>query len=152
MARQYYKDSTTGQMKPLGVKVEDTLPVGFEGDIPDGTPIPEGWVEVDKYTQLGVSNNANITITLSNDKLSNYKYIFVQSGYGGNLSSQIIPISIFSLSTTINYRQYVKTYNSYGFTSVRYIDDTHFNINGAVTEMPSSGTGTDTLTRVYGIR
>lgn len=46
MARQYYKDSTTGQMKPIVVKVEDTLPTGFEGDIPDGTPIPEGWEEV----------------------------------------------------------------------------------------------------------
>lgn len=48
MARQYYKDSTTGQMKPIGVKVEDTLPVGFEGEIADGTPIPEGWVEVEE--------------------------------------------------------------------------------------------------------
>ena len=46
MARQYYKDSTTGQMKPLGVKVEDTLPVGTEVDY-DGQDIPEGWVEID---------------------------------------------------------------------------------------------------------
>ena len=45
MARQYYKDSTTGQMKPLGVKVEDTLPVGTEVDY-DGQDIPEGWEEV----------------------------------------------------------------------------------------------------------
>ena len=41
-----YKDSTTGQMKPLGVKVEDTLPVGTEVDY-DGQDIPEGWVEID---------------------------------------------------------------------------------------------------------
>lgn len=46
MARQYYKDSTTGQMKPIGVKVEDTLPVGTEVDY-DGSTIPEGWEEVD---------------------------------------------------------------------------------------------------------
>ena len=46
MARQYYKDSTTGQMKPLGVKVEDTLPIGTEVDY-DGQDIPEGWEEVD---------------------------------------------------------------------------------------------------------
>lgn len=46
MARQYYKDSTTGQMKPIGVKVEDTLPVGTEVDY-DGQDIPEGWEEVD---------------------------------------------------------------------------------------------------------
>jgi hypothetical protein len=62
MARQYYKDSTTGQMKPIGVKVEDTLPVGFEGEIADGTPIPEGWVQVDEIygiVESGSNTNGN---------------------------------------------------------------------------------------------
>ena len=45
MARQYYKDSTTGQMKPLGVKVEDTLPVGTIVEY-NGQNIPEGWVDI----------------------------------------------------------------------------------------------------------
>ena len=54
MARQYYKDSTTGQMKPLGVKVEDTLPVGTEVDY-DGQDIPEGWVEVDDPNEYSTS-------------------------------------------------------------------------------------------------
>lgn len=45
MARQYYKDSTTGQMKPLGVKVEDTLPVGTIVEY-NGQDIPEGWVDI----------------------------------------------------------------------------------------------------------
>ena len=54
MARQYYKDSTTGQMKPLGVKVEDTLPVGTEVDY-DGQDIPEGWEEVDDPNEYSTS-------------------------------------------------------------------------------------------------
>lgn len=74
MARQYYKDSTTGQMKPLGVKVEDTLPVGTEVDY-DGTDIPEGWVEVDdewhtltegcNYRKIGDVVNIQCWIELS---------------------------------------------------------------------------------------
>jgi hypothetical protein len=46
MPRWYSKDNQTGNMIPLGVKVEDTLPVGTEIDY-DGQDIPEGWVEVD---------------------------------------------------------------------------------------------------------
>ena len=45
MARLEYKDSTTGNMKTLGVKVEDTLPIGTEVDY-NGSTIPEGWIEV----------------------------------------------------------------------------------------------------------
>lgn len=45
MARQYYKDTTTGQMKPLGVKVEDTLPVDTIVEY-NGQNIPEGWVDI----------------------------------------------------------------------------------------------------------
>lgn len=60
MARQYYKDSTTGQMKPLGVKVEDTLPVDTIVDY-DGQDIPEGWVEipskVDYISDLIITDN-----------------------------------------------------------------------------------------------
>ena len=62
MARQYYKDSTTGQMKPLGVKVEDTLPVGTEVDY-DGTDIPEGWVEVTDDYIISNYNIAGQSIT-----------------------------------------------------------------------------------------
>ena len=47
MARDYYRDPVSGNLIAKAVKVEDTLPIGFEGEIPDGTPIPEGWVEVD---------------------------------------------------------------------------------------------------------
>ena len=54
MARQYYKDSTTGQMKPLGVKVEDTLPVGTEVDY-DGQDIPEGWIEIDNPNEYSTT-------------------------------------------------------------------------------------------------
>lgn len=82
MARQYYKDSTTGQMKPIGVKVEDTLPVGTEVDY-DGIDIPEGWEKIsDVYETAedilwtGDATGGNTEITLSKDIESERTYRF----------------------------------------------------------------------------
>ena len=58
MARQYYKDSTTGNMIPLGVKVEDTLPVGTEVDY-NGSTIPEGWEEVPQKITVSLNDASN---------------------------------------------------------------------------------------------
>ena len=99
MARQYYKDSTTGQMKPLGVKVEDTLPVGTEVDY-DGQDIPEGWEEVDDTVLLAEldNNTTNTTQQFNNIDFSSYKYVqlemfYVQGTNNKCISSKMMPVS-----------------------------------------------------------
>lgn len=102
---------------------------------------------------LGTANNTDTTITLSDDKLSNYKFIAVSSGYFSNKSTTLIPVILFKILDGFNVcRQYVKTYNGYGWTSVQYINDTSFKIYGAVKEMANGSVGTDTITQVYGIK
>lgn len=80
MARQYYKDSTTGQMKPIGVKVEDTLPVDTIIDYA-GTDIPEGWEKVDNEVVLYQGQGNTNTLTL-NDAIENYTEIQVKYNLG----------------------------------------------------------------------
>lgn len=41
-----YNDN--GTIKQITVKAGDTLPVGTEVDVPDGTTIPAGWEEIDE--------------------------------------------------------------------------------------------------------
>lgn len=100
---------------------------------------------------LGSVNNEDKTITLSNNNLSNYKFLVVRSGYGNYKSMTTIPVALFKTLITSEKQccQYVKTYNGYGITSISYVDDTSFKINGAV---ETSSTGTDTTTYVYGVK
>ena len=96
--------------------------------------------------KLADVSNQEITITLVDDSLTNYKYILSVSGYGYHRSCTMLPMSIFR-SLNSNFKQlnqYVKTYNSNAYTSVSYISDTQFKIYGAV--------GTDTTTQVWGIK
>lgn len=98
------------------------------------------------YKKLADISNQEITITLTNDNLTNYKYILSVSGYGYQRSCTILPMALFR-SYSSNFKQlnqYVQTYNSTAFTSISYISDTQFKIYGAV--------GTDTTTQVYGIK
>lgn len=107
MARQYYKDSTTGQMKPIGVKVEDTLPVGTEVDY-DGSTIPEGWEEVDDPNEYSTSEKVigthlgkplyRKTITYTgalavgnNQILSDSTIKYFVNAYGGSNYGNIVP-------------------------------------------------------------
>lgn len=63
----------------------------------------------------------------------------------------MIPVALFKASGTSEKQccQYVKTYNGYGLTSISYVDDTSFKINGAV---ETTSTATDTFTYVYGVK
>lgn len=96
--------------------------------------------------ELGSTDNEEKTIILNNDSLSNYKFICVVSGYGYYKCSTTIPVTLFkNFNNSYNQcMQYVKTYNSNAYTSINYIDDTSFKINGQV--------GTDVITTVYGIK
>ena len=107
--------------------------------------------EVETYKLLGSANNEDKTITLSNDKLSNYKFLVVRSGYVSYKSMTIIPVALFKALGTSEKQccQYVKTYNGYGITSISYVDDTSFKINGAVI---TDSNPTDTTTFVYGVK
>ena len=100
---------------------------------------------------FGAANNSNETITLVDEKISDYKFITVLSGYGDNVSCTTIPVIAFIGSYGTVCRQHVKTYNGYGYTSIKYIDDTSFIIRGAVEENTGT-TGQDTTTLVYGIK
>ena len=100
---------------------------------------------------FGAANNSNETITLVDEKISDYKFITVLSGYGDTVSCTTIPVIAFIGIKGNVCRQYVKTYNGYGFTSIRYIDDTSLIIRGAVEENTGT-TGQDTTTLVYGIK
>lgn len=107
---------------------------------------------LETYKLLGSVNNEDKTITLSDDKLSNYKFLVVRSGYGKSYKSiTMIPVALFKASGTSEKQccQYVKTYNGYGITSISYVDDTSFKINGAV---ETTSTATDTITYVYGVK
>lgn len=104
---------------------------------------------------LGGANNETHIVNLTDDKLSNYDFLLVSSGYTQkNVSNTIIATKLFELLPNRNCcRQYVKTYNGYGFTSISYISDTSFQINGEVIEKsPSDSIGQDTTTFVYGLR
>lgn len=107
--------------------------------------------EVETYKLLGSVNNEDKTITLSNDKLSNYKFLIVSSGYGLYRSIAIAPVTFLEYlgSSGKLCNQYVKTYNGYGITSISYVDDTSFKINGAVI---TDSNPTDTTTFVYGVK
>lgn len=102
--------------------------------------------KLDNYVDLGYANNEQKTITLNNDSLSNYKFLCVVSGYGYYKCSTTIPVALFkNFSDSYNQcMQYVKTYNSNGYTSINYISDTSFKINSQI--------GTDVITTVYGIK
>ena len=144
------KYNDNGTYKDIYVKTFDTLPIGAELDY-DGERVPSGYVQVEAYKILGTTTNSNETITLTNDKLSNYKFICVTAGYYPNETIITIPISVFSFSTSRKYRLHVKTYDSYGYVNVQYVNDTQFLINGAVEELPTGRVGTDVETRVFGI-
>lgn len=107
--------------------------------------------EVETYKLLGSASNEDKTITLSNDKLSNYKFLIVSSGYGLYRSITMTPVTFLKYlgSSGKLCNQYVKTYNGYGFTSISYVDDTSFKINGAVI---TNSNPTDTTTFVYGMK
>lgn len=112
-----YKDPQTGNLRPYGTKVEDTLPVGTEVDY-DGNDVPEGWEEVDnpnnystEETKIGtylgkplyrkviettapstVDTNANIyTFTENIENVVNiYGYLYYQSAsYKGSINCYI---------------------------------------------------------------
>lgn len=105
----------------------------------------------ENYKLLGSSNNTDITITLRDSKLSDYKFLVVDSGYADYRSITTIPVCVFKsfASNKRQCNQYVKTYNGFGMTSISYINDTSLKINGAVI---TESTGTDTVTYVYGIK
>ena len=102
--------------------------------------------DLNNFVILGETDNQEKTITLNNDSLSNYKFICVVSGYGYYKCSTTIPVALFkNFNNSYNQcMQYVKTYNSNAYTSINYINDTSFKINGNV--------GTDVITSVYGIK
>lgn len=109
--------------------------------------IQKGYEQLNQnYKQLAIVNNQDFQVNLTNDKLSNYKFLAVVSGYGNNKSTVTIPVCIFKsfASSVKQCRQIVATYNSTGYTAISYINDTSFMIYGAV--------GTDTVTAVYGVK
>lgn len=109
--------------------------------------IQKGYEQLNQnYKQLAIVNNQDFQVNLTNDKLSNYKFLAVVSGYGNNKSTVTIPVCIFKsfVSSVKQCRQIVATYNSTGYTAISYINDTSFMIYGAC--------GTDTVTAVYGIK
>lgn len=95
---------------------------------------------------LGTASNEQKTITLTNKKISDYKFLIVSSGYGYAKSVTTIPVALFSTMGTSyqQCRQYVKTYNGNDFTYIKYSSDTSFIIYSSV--------GTDVVTTVYGIK
>ena len=143
--------NSNGELKEIVLQANDSIPangvIDFDGDV-----VPEGYEKVEKICKcLGVVNNEDKVINLNNDKLSNYDFLVVSSGYGLNKSITTIPavLLMFLGSSGKLCTQYVKTYNGYGTTSISYIDDTSFKINGAVV---TTSNPTDTSTSVYGIK
>lgn len=97
-------------------------------------------------TRLGVVSNATQVFNLTDDALSNYKFLLLESGYGYNKAITLFPTAFIN-NTTAQFNQmmtYVKTYNSADFVSVNFISDTSFRINGSV--------GVDTQTKLYGVK
>lgn len=98
------------------------------------------------YNNIGYANNSIQTIHLQGDKLSNYDFLIIESGWGYYKSINSIPIFIFKRRNQdfLQCRFQVKTYDGERFVSLSYIDDTSFKINGDV--------GTDVQTAVYGAK
>ena len=143
--------NSNGELKELVIKANDSIPAGsvieFDGDV-----VPEGYEKVKRICKhLGTVNNKDEVITLKNDKLSNYDFLVVSSGYGLNRSITTVPVVLLQYLGDSGKlcTQYVKTYNGFGTTSISYIDDISFKINGAVI---TSSNATDTTTSVYGIK
>ena len=98
-----------------------------------------------EYEVIGEVSNANSIISLKKN-ITNYDFLIVESGYGYSKSQTMIPVNIF-INRGSSYNQctqYVKTFNGYGVTSIKYVSETQIQINGEI--------GTDVITRVYGIK
>ena len=121
MARQYYKDSTTGQMKPLGVKVEDTLPIGIELDY-DGSTVPEGYVQVNETNldNVVVNNIRNKNMFNKNNIVDNRRLnvtgdAYIDENYALSNYIEIEPNTTYTISgTTTNVYGCYATYTNNG--------------------------------------
>lgn len=128
-------------------EVENSLASDSTINAPSIYSVNEGINNINKNCiNLGGSNNETKTITLTNGTLNDYRFLCVSSGWGTQKSTTTIPVSVFKLigAGFEQCKQYVKTYNASDYTSIQYVNDTSFIINGAV--------GTDTVTDVYGIK
>mgnify|MGYP002801100254 CR=1 FL=1 len=128
-------------------EVENSLVSNSTVNAPSIYSVNEGINNINKNCiNLGGTNNETKTITLTNGTLNDYRFLCVSSGWGTQKSTTTIPISVFKLigAGFEQCKQYVKTYNASAYTSIQYVNDTSFIINGAV--------GTDTVTDVYGIK
>lgn len=67
-----YNDN--GTIKQITVKAGDTLPIGTEVDVPDGTTIPAGWEEVSELNEVLYTNYLSINngITINTAKAIKY--------------------------------------------------------------------------------
>lgn len=127
--------------------VENSLVSNSTVNAPSIYSVNEGINNINKNCiNLGGTNNETKTITLTNGTLNDYRFLCVSSGWGAQKSTTTIPVSVFKLigAGFEQCKQYVKTYNASAYTSIQYVNDTSFIINGAV--------GTDTVTDVYGIK
>lgn len=128
-------------------EVENSLVSNSTVNAPSIYSVNEGINNINKNCiNLGGTNNETKTITLTNGTLNDYRFLCVSSGWGTQKSTTTIPVSVFKLigAGFEQCKQYVKTYNASAYTSIQYVNDTSFIINGAV--------GTDTITDVYGIK
>lgn len=127
MARQYYKDTETGNMKPLGVKVEDTLPVGTIVEY-NGQNIPEGWVDIgngkiEKQYQV-IPTNAKLENGDSTSATNGYT-----ADYINDHSVVVSPTEPSGSARKKVWKQHGELFNKNNITDQSYISDT----NGTIT-------------------
>lgn len=148
---QYEEETTIYNTEGAELEVELTNNKAMSSVNKSIANLQEKNMKQENYKLLGSSNNTDITITLRDSKLSDYKFLVVDSGYADYRSITTIPVCVFKsfASNKRQCNQYVKTYNGFGMTSISYINDTSLKINGAVI---TESTGTDTVTYVYGIK
>lgn len=146
------KYNDNGEIKNIIIKAGDTLPIGTEVDY-DGESIPAGWQEVEEtIVSLGATNNADTTISIS-DGINSYKYFVLVGGYAANRNCMTIPTIFMKLQKTeTKYNLIVPTYNGYGSVNLEYVNDTTLKLNGLVRDFIKGSTGTDTVTRLFGVK